>query len=344
MWEHPATQANLALLRERGVTVIDPGDRRAGDQARVGHRAPGRAAPISLAAVEAVVAAARRAPGTACKVLVTAGGTREPIDAVRYVGNRSLGPHGLRAGRGGRRARRRGDRHRRQRRARAPRRACATSTSRPRPSCRTPASAEFAGRRRPADGRRRRRLPARRAPSTASSRRTGRDELDARARAYRRTCSPGWPPPAAPSQTLVGFAAEHGDGRGRLRPRQAGPQGPGRRRGQRRRARGIGFDAADNEVTIVTAAGERHVPRATKAEIARAILATVDACARRAGPRPRGTSTMQHRGATVDGAEVAARRAARAADRRGGHGRRRGPPARCWTGSAGLHRSPRATS
>ena len=43
MYEHAATQANLALLRERGVIVVDPGHRRAGLQARVGDRAPGRA-------------------------------------------------------------------------------------------------------------------------------------------------------------------------------------------------------------------------------------------------------------------------------------------------------------
>jgi phosphopantothenoylcysteine decarboxylase/phosphopantothenate--cysteine ligase len=79
-----------------------------------------------------------------------------------------------------------------------------------------------------------------------------------------------------PGQVLVGFAAEHGDG--------ALAYGREKRRRKRVDAivvndvsgAGVGFDAVDNEVTIVTSAGERHVPRATKAEIARAILAEVD--------------------------------------------------------------------
>jgi phosphopantothenoylcysteine decarboxylase/phosphopantothenate--cysteine ligase len=79
-----------------------------------------------------------------------------------------------------------------------------------------------------------------------------------------------------PGQTLVGFAAEHGSGAleyGRDKLRRKGLDAvvvndvsqPG-----------IGFDATENEVTIVTAAGDEHVPRATKAEVARTILDTVD--------------------------------------------------------------------
>src|SRR6476660_5948109 len=93
MWEHPATRANLALLRERGVTVIDPGT---GALASKGEWGAGRLADPAqlLAAVEALVPAGPR-PWDGLNVLVTAGGTREPIDSVRFVGNRSSGRMGV---------------------------------------------------------------------------------------------------------------------------------------------------------------------------------------------------------------------------------------------------------
>ena len=93
MWEHPATQANVALLRERGVEVLEPGDRPPRDARRVGRGAPARA---GRAAGRGRGAPARRATlARACASLVTAGGTREPIDAVRFVGNRSSGRMGF---------------------------------------------------------------------------------------------------------------------------------------------------------------------------------------------------------------------------------------------------------
>src|SRR5436305_8315829 len=91
MYEHPATQANLALLRERGAHVLEPGT---GSLASIGEAGIGRLPepPELLAAVEAVLAPPGDFAGV--RVLVTAGGTREPIDAVRYVGNRSSGRMG----------------------------------------------------------------------------------------------------------------------------------------------------------------------------------------------------------------------------------------------------------
>ncbi|HLM65329.1 MAG TPA: bifunctional phosphopantothenoylcysteine decarboxylase/phosphopantothenate--cysteine ligase CoaBC [Acidimicrobiales bacterium] len=90
MWRHPAVQDNLATLRRRGVHVVppEPGRLAGGD---VGE---GRlAAPEAVvAAVERVLAAERDLAGL--HVLVTAGGTREPIDPVRFVGNRSSGKQG----------------------------------------------------------------------------------------------------------------------------------------------------------------------------------------------------------------------------------------------------------
>jgi phosphopantothenoylcysteine decarboxylase/phosphopantothenate--cysteine ligase len=93
MYEHPATQANLALLRERGVHVIDPGT---GPLASRGEWGVGRLAEPEaiLQAIEMVAGGAPR-PLDGMRVLVTAGGTREPLDAVRFVGNRSSGRMGF---------------------------------------------------------------------------------------------------------------------------------------------------------------------------------------------------------------------------------------------------------
>src|SRR3954468_3982590 len=77
MYEHPATQANLATLRERGVTVVDPGTGALGSKHEWG---VGRLAEPArlLAAVQALLPAGSR-PGDGLEVLVTTGGTREPI-------------------------------------------------------------------------------------------------------------------------------------------------------------------------------------------------------------------------------------------------------------------------
>ena len=95
MWEHPATQDNLRLLSERGVTVVAPEE---------GRLAGGDVGAGRLAAPESILAAAAEALATGAqastrdmiglRVLVTAGGTREPIDPVRFVGNRSSGKQG----------------------------------------------------------------------------------------------------------------------------------------------------------------------------------------------------------------------------------------------------------
>ncbi len=90
MWENPATRANLQTLRERGVRIVEPGS---------GYLACGMVGPGRLAEPEAIVAAALQAAGIARDlagetVLITAGPTREPIDPVRYLGNRSSGKMG----------------------------------------------------------------------------------------------------------------------------------------------------------------------------------------------------------------------------------------------------------
>jgi phosphopantothenoylcysteine decarboxylase/phosphopantothenate--cysteine ligase len=98
MFEHPATRANLQRLRERGVAVVEPG---VGRLAAKGEEGVGRMAEPEqlLAACEAALACQRigsRAESwRGLKVLVTAGGTREPIDGVRFLGNNSSGRMGV---------------------------------------------------------------------------------------------------------------------------------------------------------------------------------------------------------------------------------------------------------
>ena len=89
MWEHPATQRNLAVLRSDGVLTVGPND---GDMA-CGEFGPGRMAePLEI--VAAVAAALSDGPLAGRHVLVTSGPTHEPIDPVRYIANRSSGAQG----------------------------------------------------------------------------------------------------------------------------------------------------------------------------------------------------------------------------------------------------------
>jgi phosphopantothenoylcysteine decarboxylase/phosphopantothenate--cysteine ligase len=99
MWEHPATQANLALLVERGAVVVGPGE---GELAEglvgVGRMAEPEeiAAQVAELLGDSVAAAGNVTSALAARhVVVTAGGTREPLDQVRFVGNRSSGRMGV---------------------------------------------------------------------------------------------------------------------------------------------------------------------------------------------------------------------------------------------------------
>jgi phosphopantothenoylcysteine decarboxylase/phosphopantothenate--cysteine ligase len=93
MWEHPATQYNVDVLRERGVFVVEPG---AGELA-CGEYGSGRMAePDSIVAeVKLRLQVQRKRDLRGLRVVITAGGTREPIDAVRFIGNRSSGKMGF---------------------------------------------------------------------------------------------------------------------------------------------------------------------------------------------------------------------------------------------------------
>ncbi len=92
MWEHPAVQDNLRLLRARGVHVVEPETGRlAGGDVGAGRLAE----PASIvAAVDGLLTAEHEHDLTGLRVIVTAGGTREPIDPVRFIGNRSSGKQG----------------------------------------------------------------------------------------------------------------------------------------------------------------------------------------------------------------------------------------------------------
>ena len=93
MWNHPATQANLSILRDRGVTIVEPGS---------GYLACGMVGSGRLADIEAIADAVMKALSAPTReqdllgetILITAGGTREAIDPVRFIGNRSSGKMG----------------------------------------------------------------------------------------------------------------------------------------------------------------------------------------------------------------------------------------------------------
>jgi phosphopantothenoylcysteine decarboxylase/phosphopantothenate--cysteine ligase len=95
MWEHPAVQGNLALLRSRGTGVVPPGS----GELACGEEGAGRLAEEAdiLSAADALLAGGESAPSldlAGISLLVTAGPTREPLDPVRFLGNRSSGRMG----------------------------------------------------------------------------------------------------------------------------------------------------------------------------------------------------------------------------------------------------------
>jgi phosphopantothenoylcysteine decarboxylase / phosphopantothenate---cysteine ligase len=270
MYENPVTQANLDLLRERGVTVLEPGTGPLGSPGEFGiGRLP--EPPEILAAIEAKLSAGGELDGL--NVLVTAGGTREPIDSVRYVGNRSSGRMGLALAAA---AERRG----------ATVLCIAANVSIPRPAgieyvdvestaqLAAACDARFDG----ADVLIMAAAVADYAPAAPHAGKLKKDqtgeELNLRLERTQDVLS-GLAARRRPGQVLVGFAAEHGDGalehgRGKLTRKNLDAvvvNDIG--------AAGIGFDAADNEVWIVTDGEERHVPRTSKERVAEAILDAV---------------------------------------------------------------------
>jgi phosphopantothenoylcysteine decarboxylase / phosphopantothenate---cysteine ligase len=270
MYEHPATQANLATLRQRGATVLELGTGALGSPGEWGiGRLP--EPPALLAAVEAALATGGDLDGL--KVLVTAGGTREPIDAVRYVGNRSSGRMGFALAEEA--ARRGADVTVVAANVALPCRsgityidvetaaelgaACAAEFGRCDLLLMAAAVADY----RPAE-RRDDKIKKTDAGEELALRLERTDDVLSGLAARRR-----------PGQLIVGFAAETGEGaleygRGKLARKDLDAVVV-----NDVSAPGIGFDSDDNEVTILTAEHERHVPRTTKADVAAAILDAV---------------------------------------------------------------------
>jgi len=281
MYEHPATQANLKTLRERGAQIAEP---ESGRLASAGEQGIGRLAEPAriLAACEAALAdtaamAVSAASGdgrwSGLRVLVTAGGTREPIDSVRFVGNSSSGRMGFALAQS---ARARGAQvtviaanvalepphgvsWREVSTAAELRQACEEEF----PACDVLLMAAAVADFRPS------------APAAGKIKKTGRDRLQVELEPTADVIA-GLAAQRRPGQTLVGFAAEHGEraiefGRSKLERKDldavvvndiSRPD--------------IGFEADANEVTIITADGERHVPRASKMQVAGAILDAIE--------------------------------------------------------------------
>jgi phosphopantothenoylcysteine decarboxylase / phosphopantothenate---cysteine ligase len=274
MYEHPAVQANLDVLRERGVTVLDPGTGALGSKGEWG---VGRLAepPELLAAVEGALREGGPQPTghlVGLRVLVTAGGTREPIDSVRFVGNRSSGRMGFAlaeeaAALGAEVTviaanvgleRRAGIRYVEVGTAAELAEACAAEFPRADVLLMAAAVADYR-------------------PTEAAATKLKKDQSETLTLALERTedILSSLAEGRRPEQTMIGFAAEHGDG----------AIAYGREKLARKKLDAvvvndiartdIGFEGRHNEVTIVTAAGERHVPRTSKMEVARAVLEAV---------------------------------------------------------------------
>ncbi len=231
MWSHAATRANAEILRARGVLLVGPDE---------GETAEGELGVGRMAEPEDIVRAAElllagTGPLAGKRVLVSAGGTREPIDAVRFVGNRSSGRMGVALA------------------AEARRRGAHVTLLAANLAVAAPAGVEVLAAKRPKD----------RAGWTVELEPTV--DVLATLGAERR-----------PGRLLVGFAADQGElGLQRARQKLTNKNADlfvfndvGRD--------DIGFDTADNEVTLVSGAGERLLAKAPKDEIAAAILDEVE--------------------------------------------------------------------
>jgi phosphopantothenoylcysteine decarboxylase / phosphopantothenate---cysteine ligase len=269
MYEHPATRANLELLRSRGARVVEPGT---GRLASKGEWGVGRLAepPEILAAIEAALAYAPRSLD-GMRVLVTAGGTREPLDSVRFVGNRSSGRMGLALAE---EAARRG----------ADVTLIAANVTLPLPATAVPvettAELEAAVRERfaSADVLIMAAAPADFRPAEPIDDKLAREGSEGLSISFEPTTDivAGVAAGRRPDQTVIGFAAEHGEGaveRGREKLARKGLDAVVVNDISRT---DIGFDSTENEVTIVLPDAEREVGRRSKPEVAAAILDEVE--------------------------------------------------------------------
>jgi phosphopantothenoylcysteine decarboxylase/phosphopantothenate--cysteine ligase len=273
MWEHAATQANAATLRERGVELIGP---EAGELAE-GEVGLGRMTePEEIARrIEALLGDGATAAPSAlagAHVLVSAGGTREPLDAVRFLGNRSSGRMGVALAT---EARRRGATVT----LLASNLAVAAPTGVEVVEVPTAADLEREAQRRSgdadvvvmaaavADYRPAEEIEGKRAKSGAAWVLELEPTVDVLAQLGEQERN---------GQVLVGFGAELGEAGLERKRRMLTDKNLDLVVYNDVSARGIGFDSTDNEVTLVTRSGERELPRASKAEIAAGIVDEVE--------------------------------------------------------------------
>jgi phosphopantothenoylcysteine decarboxylase / phosphopantothenate---cysteine ligase len=268
MWSHPATRANAELLRSRGVVLVGPDE---------GETAEGELGVGRMSEPEDIVRAAEAllagtGPLAGKQVLISAGGTREPIDSVRCVGNRSSGRMGVALAT---EARRRG--------AHVTLLGANLAVSAP-PGIdlvETPSAADLEREAfghavdadvvimaaavadyRPANA-----LETKRPKDSAAWTVELEPTTDVLAELGKRR---------VPGQLLVGFAADHGEiglerARQKLRSKNADLfvfNDVGRD--------DIGFESSDNEVTLISSAGERTIAKAAKDDIASSILDEVE--------------------------------------------------------------------
>lgn len=268
MWAHPATRANAATLRERGVELIGPDE---GETAE-GELGVGRMSePEEIFARCQELLGSRARPLTGKRVLVSAGGTREPLDAVRFVGNRSSGRMGVALA------------------EEALRRGAEVTLIASNLAVPAPEGVEVVD-----------------APTAADVERETDERADADVvlmaaavadyrpaeteSAKRPKNEKSWQIELEPTvdvlrglaerrengQVLVGFAAEAGaNGLERAREKLTGKRLDLVVYNDVSRE-DVGFDSTDNEVVILSAQGERHVEKAPKEEIAAAILDEVE--------------------------------------------------------------------
>jgi phosphopantothenoylcysteine decarboxylase/phosphopantothenate--cysteine ligase len=301
MYRHPATQANLETLRQRGVMVIAPDE---GELASHGEYGVGRLPEPQqlLDACEAILGSRRE--WADLRVLVTAGGTREPIDSVRFIGNRSSGRMGFALAE---EAARRG----------ATVMLIAANTRLPTPAATTVLEVQTAAELRlacerefeacdvllmaaaVADFR-----PA--APAAGKLKKDDGVPAPIELEPTEDVIS-GLAPRRRPGQLLVGFAAEHGED----------AVAYGRDKLERKRLDaivvndvsrpGVGFDASENEVTILAADGAtQHVAKDSKHAVARAVLDEVERLRRARAGNSRLEEGEQNGGASRAGAGSAA--------------------------------------
>ena len=267
MWASPATQANVEAIRSRGALLVGPEE---------GETAEGEWGVGRMAEPEEIFRRSRELLGetdslAGRRVLVSAGGTREPLDAVRFLGNRSSGRMGVALAE---EARRRG----------AHVTLLAANLAVPPPRgievVETPTAAAMldeALARGDADLVLMAAAVADYRPAQPAAEKRPKDE-----RAWQVTLEPTTDvlrtlgERRANGQVLIGFAAEHGD------------QGLSRAREKLEHKRidlvvyndvsrgDIGFDAGDNEVVLITASGERRVTKAPKDQIAVTIVDTAE--------------------------------------------------------------------